>query len=90
MNKTLFTLLQHMELTKLVVEQVFSRSDASKGTGQMDMFPEDICQLCIQEVALTLYKMTKDENYVSGITAMLEAVLLLPLMEFQDDQAGDS
>ena len=87
MTNELRKLLQHLELTKLIIENVFQHEDAVYGSPQMDLFQEDIDKQKIGDVAVLLYKLCQDDNFVQGAVALLEAVLLPSMTDGEFDEA---
>lgn len=76
MNPETKALLTNMELTQLVIDREFALGDEIYTLGQLDFFPEDIHEIRIQRVAGALFKITSDENFVTGIGALLRHVYL--------------
>lgn len=76
MNHETKTLLANMDIAQLVIEREFALSDETYTSGQLDFFPEDIHEIRIQHVAGKLYKITSDENFVTGIVALLRHIYL--------------
>jgi hypothetical protein len=76
MNQETKILLANMDIAQLVIEREFAFSDETYIAGQLDVLPEDINEMRIQRVAGTLFKITSDENFVTGIVALLRHVYL--------------
>uniref|UniRef100_UPI004047212C hypothetical protein n=1 Tax=Rheinheimera sp. TaxID=1869214 RepID=UPI004047212C len=76
MNSVTKTLISQLELAQLVIDKEFNLSEEAYGATQLDLFAEQITEIRIQRIGAKLMKMTKDENFVSGVVAMLNHVYL--------------
>ncbi|MBU1308874.1 MAG: hypothetical protein KKE30_05000 [Gammaproteobacteria bacterium] len=76
MNSVTKTLISQLEVAQLVIDKEFNLSEEAYGATQLDLFAEQITEIRIQRIGAKLMKMTKDENFVSGVVAMLNHVYL--------------
>ena len=76
MNSVTKTLISQLEVAQLVIDKEFNISKEAYGATQLDLFEEQNIEIRIQRTAAKLFKMTKDENFVSGVIAMLNHVYL--------------
>ena len=76
MNSVTRTLISQLEVAQLVIDKEFNLSEEAYGATQLDLFAEQITEIRIQRIGAKLMKMTKDENFVSGVVAMLNHVYL--------------
>ena len=76
MNSVTKTLISQLEVAQLVIDKEFNLSEEAYGATQLDLFAEQIIEFRIQRIGAKLMKMTKDENFVSGVVAMLNHVYL--------------
>lgn len=74
MNSVTKTLISQLEVAQLVIDKEFNISDEAYGATQLDLFEGQVIEIRIQRIAAKLMKMTKDENFVSGVVAMLNHV----------------
>lgn len=74
MNSVTNVFLKNLEIAQLVIDNEFHVKD-SHDTTQLDFFPDHLAEIRIQSIAARL-KMTSDENFVSGVVAMLQHVYL--------------
>lgn len=75
MNSVTNVFLKNLEIAQLVIDNEFHVKD-SHDTTQLDFFPDHLAEIRIQSIAARLFKMTSDENFVSGVVAMLQHVYL--------------
>lgn len=87
MNSVTKALLTNLEITQLVIDNEFHVKEALD-TMQPDFFPEQLAEIRIQRIATKLFKMTADENFVSGVVAMLRQVYL-PDEYFETDEVAE-
>ena len=76
MNSVTKTLLSQLEVALLVIHKEFSVDENAHGAAQLDLFEEKMTEIHIQRIATNLFKLTKDENFVGGVVAMLKHVYL--------------
>ena len=76
MNSVTKTLISQLEVAQLGIDKEFNLSEEAYGATQLDLFAEQITEIRIQRIGAKLMKMTKDENFVSGVVAMLNHVYL--------------
>lgn len=74
MNSVTNVFLKNLEIAQLVIDNEFHVKD-SHDTTQLDFFPDHLAEIRIQSIAARL-KMTSNENFVSGVVAMLQHVYL--------------
>lgn len=84
------TLLNNIDIAKLVIENEFNISDEARSGGQLDLFASDILELRIQRIGVKLLKLTGDVQFVAGVAALL-CHQYLPQDEYSaEDIAGFS
>ena len=88
MNSVTKTLISQLEVAQLVIDKEFNLSEEAYGATQLDLFDEQITEIRIQRIGAKLMKMTKDENFVSGVVAMLNHVYLPDEYYTADEIAG--
>lgn len=75
MNSVTNVFLKNLEIAQLVIDNEFHVKEAHD-TMQPDFFPDHLAEIRIQRIAARLFKMTSDENFVSGVVAMLQHVYI--------------
>ena len=88
MNSVTKTLISQLEVAQLVIDKEFSVSEEAYGATQLELFEDQITEIRIQRIAAKLMKMTKDENFVSGVVAMLKHVYL-PDEYFSEEEIAE-
>lgn len=88
MNSVTKTLISQLEVAQLVIDKEFNLSEEAYGATQLDLFAEQITEIRIQRIGAKLMKMTKDENFVSGVVAMLNHVYLPDEYYTEEEIAG--
>ena len=88
MNSVTKTLISQLEVAQLVIDKEFNLSEETYGATQLDLFAEQITEIRIQRIGAKLMKMTKDENFASGVIAMLNHVYLPDEYYTADEIAG--